>query len=67
MNIKSAHQGTEGGRETGNSSVCKDRSGFDTTQNLLPESALVSDKSALGDCCSLDCLAVEGRDVSGIV
>ena len=30
-------------------------------------SALVSDKSALGDCCSLDCLAVGRGDVSEIV
>lgn len=36
-------------------------------QNPLPESALVSDKSALGECFSLDCSAVGRGDVSGIV
>lgn len=58
MNIKSTHQGTEGGR---------DRAGFDMRQDPQPESALVSDKPALGECCSLDCSAGGRRGVSGIV
>lgn len=33
MNIKSTHRGTEGGREPGSSSVCRDRAGFDRRQD----------------------------------
>lgn len=41
--------------------------GFDLRQDPFPEFSLVSDKSALGECCSLDCPAVGRGDVSGIV
>lgn len=67
MNIKSDIKGLREAGRQGTLQYARTEAGFATTQNLLPESALVSDKSALGDCCSLDCLAVEGGDVSGIV
>lgn len=62
MNIKSLYRGTHGSRET-SSSVRRDRAGFDMRQDPLPESAVVSDKPALGECCSLDCSAVRRSGV----
>lgn len=67
MNIKSTHQGTQEGREPESASVCRDRARFDMRQDPLSESVLVSDKPALGECCSFVCSAVGRTGVSGIV